>query len=171
MHKALKISASLLALLLVAHKLSARTVAAEANEVRNGSLTTRSVQCDAALDSGEARIFREHSRDLVAAAYLSDLRVELGLQPWPADSVQRVEEPALCARIDSLITAWRSGPGAGQLVGQSGSVGPVAVMRIGPTVFHVHPGPSVPMQPGRSLPFFVVDTAAPARVAFWKSTS
>ncbi len=43
----------------------------------------------------------------------------------------------------------------------------VTVTRIGPTVFHVRPGSSVPPQPLRHYPNFVVDTVAPARVAYW----
>jgi len=43
----------------------------------------------------------------------------------------------------------------------------VTVTRVGTTVFHVRPGTSVPTQPVPHYPYFIVDTAAPTRVAYW----
>jgi hypothetical protein len=125
----------------------------------------------ASLVSGDELMFRLHSEQTVSIdSVWAPLRAELDLQPWPADSLERVNDAVLCRRIDSLIVAWLSGPGAGRLVGVAGSIGPVAVMRIGTTVFHVKPGAALPVQPEPFRPYFVVDTAAPPRVAFWRAT-
>lgn len=127
-------------------------------------------QC-ASLISGDELMFRLHSEQTVSIdSVWAPLRAELGLQSWPADSLERVNDAVLCRRVDSLIVAWLSGPGAGRLVGVAGSIGPVALMRIGPTVFHVKPGASLPVQPEPFRPYFVVDTSAPPRVAFWGAT-
>ena len=130
-----------------------------------------SVEC-ASLISGDELMFRLHSEQTVSIdSVWAPLRAELGLQSWPADSLLRVNDAVLCRRLDSLIVTWLSGPGAGRLVGVTGgSIGPVAVMRIGTTTFHVKPGASLPVQPEAFRPYFVVDTAAPTRVAFWKGT-
>ena len=140
------------------------------HEVRDHDAVRSSVAC-ASLISGDELMFRLHSEQTVSIdSVWAPLRAELGLQSWPADSLERVNDAVLCRRVDSLIVAWLSGPGAGRLVGVAGSIGPVALMRIGPTVFHVKPGASLPVQPEPFRPYFVVDTSAPPRVAFWGAT-
>jgi hypothetical protein len=114
--------------------------------------------------------FLRTSRSLVAASNAADLRDELGLAPWQPDSVHLVTDSALCARVDSLAVAWLAGAGAGKLTGVAGTLGDIQVARVGATVFHVD-AYSVPPQAIRRASYFVIDTAAPARVAYWGNSN
>ncbi len=127
---------------------------------------TPAVQCQQLTDVGVSEFMRV-SRMLAGAPYASELRTQLQLASWPEDSVHIVTDPALCARLDSLIVAWLDGPGAGTLAGVASTVGVVMVARIGPTMFPVRAGTSVPPQPVPRYSNFVVATSAPTRVAYW----
>ena len=116
---------------------------------------------------GTSRTLRLLAQWLVTESATSEMRSELELPTWHGDSVQIVTDEPLCSRVDSLIVAWLAGPGAGKLVGVTGTVGPVLLARIGPTTFLVQPGDTVPPQPVPQYPYFVVDTAPPVRIGYF----
>lgn len=157
---------AIVCLLLVVGISSASNSSRSAASAGTVSASLRSVQCNP-LTGVDLTEFLRVSKMVAAAPYLAELRAELAVSSWPEDSVQLVSDAALCDRLDSLVVAWLAGPGAGTLAGVVGTIGEVTVARIGPTIFHVRPGSSVPVQPIPHYPYFVVDTAAPTRVAYW----
>ncbi len=130
------------------------------------AIRTSPSQC-AVLNAVDMSEFIRVSKVVSAAQGADGLREKLQISSWPEDSVQLLTDAALCARLDSLVVAWLAGEGNGTLTGVNGTIGPISVARIGTTTFHVRPGSSVPVQPIPHYPYFVVDTAAPTRVAYW----
>jgi hypothetical protein len=156
---------TLISLLLAAGLLLAVSVPSNSAPAHRASSTTQSLSCRSPSAIGVQEFLRI-SRWVAAAASATELRQELAIANWPADSVSYLTDEPLCATLDSLVIAWLAGPGTGKLVGIGGSLGEIMVARIGATAFHVRPTAS-PAQPVPQYPWFVVDTLAPSRVAYW----
>lgn len=107
---------------------------------------------------GQQQRLRDH-----AEAYASDedsasvaLRVALGLEWWPLDSVQLTTDSTVCSHIDSLIAIWQAGP-AGQSEGATRPAAwpGISVARVNPHKYMALP-PFVDLEGARW--YFIVDS-------------